>query len=432
MTVQEGVYGFIAAGRTYLVPHALEDDGDFSRFSTVGATYISLLTRIRGQGNTKHWWLGDVLNNVRRKYFLSDLDAHANTEDAAHQPLPSEMHVRQCLGSALAPKKKNWLHRKYSGRQRLEYDPTNMERSARETTAATRPACLLAELTQEVTYGFLDGPYSSCCWSELQRVPLLRLTSTDYPTQGDRVVSTAFVVDLDNDTVAALERLPISAPDGGWEVVSCARLSSSQQLGDMNNDLGWWQERIFSGTSEPLWTRLTTQALASNLSRFNELGGSTMRNFLHSPCAANLRRPPGFPLLVDQTRYPVDDVPDLLEAPYRRNRHLGSLPLDGDSQGETDMERLTRKAFETHDLDTLTSEQLSVAARRSDQKHFHVSKHNTITPQMYKMILKLKTTRDFTNERIGRIVGVPKDIIGGLTAGMPRAKPKRKRLPGLW
>lgn len=390
--------------------------------------YQVLMEKIVNQGASTDAWAGHALNGLRNKLFLSDVDLFAKVNiDRDHpvstgQPLPDLTTIRQLMGSALAYTfdGEGWV-------PTLACNPESVEqRAALIYNPAKTVHRLLEVLTEDTARD--DLVYGAPRWGHLLRAPLLTLTSPDHTEYIGHNLEQAFVVDLDHDTVALIERLHTENGDGRWdgrwEVESCARLSDRRQLSDMRTDLYAKQQ----DNPAPLWQQLPSLQQRSNLRRFNKLGGPALRSFLYSPCAANLGRPSGFPLLVNEDLYPVDDKPDLLEDRYRQKADTLPAPVFGDPLPETELEQLTRVAFETQRLDTFSTEELIQAARSHKPRYTAYGYGDTeLTPKLYNLIIKLKKTRDFTNFRIGDLLGVPESLVQTLTKGMPRVKPKSAR-----
>lgn len=412
--------GFIAGGRSYLT--LME-----TNYST-NLRHSLLLSDIWHQSQQSDEWGRRVLNGLRKQQFLSDVDldsCHPFDPPSALQPLPDLVTIKRFLGTELAA-----VAGDEQRTQALMGDIISIgKRAENKDFSQKHPHRLLWALAEEMTPNFTDpkghqGLKTNDWLDLLLSAPMLTLVTPERSWHRGSAISTAFVVDFDNDTVSSMRKIDTErkGPDGPWEILSCAQLSAQEQLAHMREDL---HSPDINAFCPPFWQQLGGEAQRSNLSRFNQLGGAALRSFLYSPCAANLGRPPGFPLLVDKDRYPVDDDPYLLDERYRQEVDL--VPMDGAEVEETELERLTREAVEAHDLYGFTSEQLVDVARTVQPATGRRGKRE-ITPQMYNLIIALKHTRDFPNWRISEMVGATQTLVQQLTAGMPPAKRHTRRV----
>lgn len=402
-----GLYGFIAGGRTYLVPHNAAEEA-----------YPILLDGLIKQGPQIDEWACRALSNLRTKHFLSETDLKPDAE----QPLPDLTTIRRFMGTKL---RCNIYTVGDPAELALDVEQVEKQASKRYSTNGSpvdRSCDTLRALADQTASNQLL--YSKPNWGHWLGAPLLTLMSPEHLSYHGSPLTTAFVVDLDNDTVALMERMYTSTGDGPWEVASCAQLSSPRQLSEMRPDLTTSSRLV---PSHPFWQRLpTTQQQHRNISRVHQMGGHALRSFLRSPCAANLRRPPGFPLLIDEDRYPVDDELDLLEERYQLEVEAVPATRLGFPLPETQLEKLTRAAFEAQEIYDLTSEQL-VNTAKSFTPSTTLHGDLRLTPHLYNLIINLKKTRKFDNKRISTMLGVSKSLVQNLTAGMPRAKRAAQR-----
>lgn len=251
----------------------------------------------------------------------------------------------------------------------------------------------------------------------------------------------AVVVDLDSDAVAILKPVGYDTyqQKDTWGVRSCASLSSLDDLHDMANDVRdpaffrydttndrrrpnstmyvtsgahrYYQEQMDLPYEEARWRKAVT--------RFQRLEGSVLRSFDTARCGANLGRPQGWPTLLDEDAYPTDEdvsrlawrhlFPDERPSWLAEEQHVAADEGPG-VPGET--------------LDELSSGLNALDATDIGAPSAVATRKRGLTDQQRQAILFWKGLELYPNRWIANKVGATEGQVQRLTRGMPKVAPR--------
>lgn len=242
--------------------------------------------------------------------------------------------------------------------------------------------------------------------------------------------SKAFIVDFDSDTVGLITSpFSSSLQECLWEVSTCASLSSETELQDMAEEIAEGMEAfpvLPNGTTGPkraMWRRC--------VARWQQHSGSLLRSLDHSLCAVNLNRPAGFPLLStsghdgQQVLLPTTMDMNHLKEEYQQHLYEEQPARPSDTHGSNDADL----------IDALSDSGTNEAAVSAVNDSTTPPK---ITPNMRRQIISLKDTQQHSNADIASIMRqqtgqqVKPSQVQRITRGMPGKlfRTRRPRRPG--
>lgn len=402
-----GVYGFIAAGRSYFVPTFLNMTPAHVPTDLLGEVITGVMRSGEEYGQ-------NVRQRLRDKYFL--IDHYAAT--SRRNPIPGQ-------GELSTPQQP--LPR-LSVYEDFVQSHLHLDRGGSYVLEAARNRGV-AESIQHLARD-CHPPKTGLSSMLAQSVVTL--------VRPELVASTCavFVVDLDNDAVALL--LNVRDKHGnarGGKVESCASLSSVKEMQDMLTEISeaWDWHTDTTASDQPIAPSSEQESARwrQAVCRFQRLGGCLRRSFDSARCAANLGLPEGWPVLVDQDEYPTDEDLSLLEARHQFPDERAPWMMEEQrlaAEGRSDVSADTLDDL-TAGLDSLdTTANTDVSPEKPNTKSVTKS---ALTAQQREAIMFLKEQRRYPNKWIAEQVGVKEWRVAELTKGMPGVNPyNRQRRTG--